>query len=64
MCNLQLYQNKLEHLKILHGSMQAINYGIAYFAKAISYMHKMYTKLTTGVSHIEHFFFVTEGVVQ
>ncbi len=44
--------------------MQAMNYGIAYFAKAISYMHKMYTKLTTGVSHTEHFFFITEGVVQ
>jgi hypothetical protein len=41
-----------------------MNEGTAYFAKAISYMHKIYMKSNTGVSHIEHFFFVTEGVVQ
>jgi hypothetical protein len=41
-----------------------MNEGTAYFAKAVSYMHKMYTKLTTGFSHIEHFFFVTEGRAQ
>jgi hypothetical protein len=41
-------------LRILHGSVHAMN-GPAYFVKAVSYKHKMFMKLTTGVYAIRLF---------
>jgi hypothetical protein len=34
-------------LKTLHGSMNAMDDGTVYFDRAVSYMHKMFMKLTT-----------------
>jgi hypothetical protein len=35
-------------LKMLHGSMSALNYGTTYFAKAVNYERKMFMKFATA----------------
>ncbi len=50
--NLQLKQNKQRILKTLYGSVHAKDEGTGYFARAISYEYKLYTKLTIGVYFI------------
>jgi hypothetical protein len=43
-------------LKTLHGTVLAMDGGKACFAKAVSYEHKTFMKLTTGIGVIENFF--------
>jgi hypothetical protein len=41
-------------LRILHGIVHAMN-GLAYFVKTVSYKHRMFMKMTTGVHAIRLF---------
>jgi hypothetical protein len=38
-----------------------MNDGTTYFARAVSYVRKMFMKSTTGVDVIKFFFLVTDG---
>jgi hypothetical protein len=44
-------------LKMLYGSMHAKD-GVAYFARAVIYAHKMFMKCTTGINVVKMFFFI------
>jgi hypothetical protein len=51
-------------LKPLIRSFHAVKDGTAYFVRAVSYIHKMFIKSTTGVELIKLFFFVTDEEVK
>jgi hypothetical protein len=47
--------NKQYVIYLLHAAMQCFQNPLAYFATAVSYMHKFFMKLTPGLSFIKHF---------
>ncbi len=75
MRNLRSQQNNLVHLITLHGKLNQCLFitthgcmytmdGTAYFARAVSYKHKMVMKSTTGIHFINLFFLSFDAVAK